>query len=132
MKWIGPIVVMPLWAFGVAQLFVQGWLLTADLAIAVIALVRGRMTGLRAVQAIVGSLIAGVVCAVLLRISPWLVVDLLGYGRTGLEQILFAVFAVLSVVYLVRRFPAQVRKSWQTAMTRPADPAPPPAQADRA
>ena len=74
MSGIGPFVVAAFWAFGSAQLFVQGWLAAADLVIAVIALLRGRMAGPRAAQALVASWITDVVCSVLLR---------LGYDETS-------------------------------------------------
>ena len=121
MSWIGPFVVAPLWAFGSAQLFVQGWLAAADLVIAVIALLRGRMAGRRAAGAIVASLVTGVVCSVVLRVGYWVVRDALGYGHSWLERILYWSLVVPSVGYHARQAPAKVRTSWQAAMTRPLD-----------
>lgn len=121
----GPFVLAALWALGSAQLFVRGWLAAADLVIAVIAVLRGRITKARGAQMALGAWLVGVVCSVLIRVGFW-VVELLGYHRKGLEEIAYWVCALSFVSYFARRAPAKVRKSWHAVMTPQAEPFPVP------
>jgi hypothetical protein len=42
--------------------------------------------------------------------------EVLGFGRDGLEKILYCVFVVASAAYLVPRLPSKVQSAWRTAM----------------
>lgn len=113
---IGPFVVAPVWGFLSTELFLQGWLAYADMFIAVASLVRGRATGSQAAEAAFGAFVTGVVYTVCLRGGFSLLVEDMGFGRTGLEKILYCVFVVLSAAYLVPRLPSKIRNAWRTAM----------------
>jgi hypothetical protein len=114
---IGPFVVAPLWGFLSTELFLQGWLAYADMFIAIASLVRGRTTGSRAAEAAFGALVTGVACTACLHGGFWVLLEVMGFGRRGLEKILYCVFVVLSAAYLVPRLPSKVQKAWRTAMS---------------
>jgi hypothetical protein len=126
-NWIGAFVVSPCWGWSSTQLFLQAWLAYADLFIAIVSLARGRMTRSRATGAIFAALASGVVCSVLLRGGFGLLVEVMDFGRTGLEKVLCCLFVALSALYMLPQLPSKVQNSWRAAMspdsgTRPAKP----------
>jgi hypothetical protein len=121
--WIGPAVVAPLWGIGSAQLLLQGWRAYADAFIAVVALVRGRMAGSRTFGTLVGALVTGVICSVLLRAGFWWLVEVLGFGRTPLEQVLYCTSLGLALRFMLPRLGSTLRQSWRKAMDVAVPPA---------
>jgi hypothetical protein len=115
-SWVGPAVVAPCWGVWSVQLLVLGWLATADLFIAIVALARGRMTAGRAVGRMVAALVTGLVCSVLFRGGFWLLVEVMAFGRTGLEQAIYCVSVAVAAGFMLRRLPSRVQKSWRAAM----------------
>jgi len=115
-NWLGLLVIAPLWGFVSAQLLLQGWLAFAQLAIALIALARGKMATSQAAHAIAAPLALGLVASVVLRLGFWALFEAAGLARDGLAVIVYWVFALLSFSYLASRLPAEVRKSWRIAM----------------
>lgn len=115
--WIGPAIVAPSWGLVSVQLILQGWLATANFFIAIVAWLRGRKSGEHAFGAVIGALVTSLACSLLLRGGFWLLVEVLAFGRTLLEQVIYLVFMAASAAVLLRRFPTQVQQSWRRAMS---------------
>ncbi len=115
--WIGPVIVAPCWGLLSALLILQGWLATANFFIAIVAWLRGRKSGEHTFGAVIEAVVTGLVCSLLLRGGFWLLVEVLAFGRTLLEQVLYLIFMPISAAFLLRRFPAQVQQSWRRAMS---------------
>jgi len=115
--WIGPLILSPLWAWGSTLLFLQGWLASADVVIALLGFARGRLPAPRATGAVAAALATGVVCSVLLRLGFWLLVDVSGYGRTGLAQLVYWCCVLGAALHLVPKLPSKVRGAWQKTMS---------------
>lgn len=118
---VGPIVAAVLGGMASAHLFVQGWLAACDLAIVLIALLRGRLAGEKLFGAIVASLVSGVVYSVCLRLTYWAVFDVLGVGRNVPATVVYWAIALNFTAFVARRAPAKVRKSWDGTMARPTE-----------
>lgn len=114
--WIGPAVAAPLWGIGSAQLVLLGWRAYANAFIAVVALVRGRMAGARTVGRLFAALVTGVICSVLLRAGFWWLVEVMGFGRTLLEQVLYCTSLGLALRFMLPRLASQIGQSWRKAM----------------
>lgn len=59
MSWTGPVLVALLWSVASTQLFLQAWLATADIVVAILALIRSRVTPARAASMAAGACISG-------------------------------------------------------------------------
>jgi hypothetical protein len=117
--WIGPGVVATLWGIGSASLVVEGWRAYSNAFIGVAALVRGRTTGSRTFGTLVGAVITGLVCSGLLRGGFWWLVEVLGFGRTPLEQIVYCTSLGIALRYMLPWLGSKIRISWRTAMDAP-------------
>lgn len=116
MERVGPIVVSGAWGIACILLIVEGWVASANLVIAIAALVRGRASRSRTFEALVGALVTGVFCSLLLRLGFWWLVEVMGFGRTMPEKIAFFNGLGLGGFLMVRPLPARIRKAWRTAM----------------
>jgi hypothetical protein len=114
--WVG-LAVSAAWGVGSAQLVLQGWLATADVFIALAGLARGRMSGTRAFESVVGAVIVGVVCSVLLRGGFWLLVERMAFGQTWQEQVVHLTCLGTAASFMLAGVPAKLRRSWHAAMT---------------
>ena len=117
--WIGPAIVAPLWGIGSALLVFEAWRAYANAFIGVVALVRGRMAGSRTFGTLVGALVTGAICSVLLRAGFWWLVEVRGFGRTPLEWVFYCTSLGLALRFLLPRLGSTVRQSWQKAMDVP-------------
>ena len=117
LTWVGLLVVAPCWAIVSVHLVLQGWLATAKIFIALVALMRGRMSGARTFEALLGAFITGLFCSFLLRAGFWLLLEVIGFGRTWLEQIVYVSVVGVSASVLLGRLPSRVQSEWRTAMT---------------
>jgi hypothetical protein len=120
--WIGPAVVAPLWGIGSGQLVVGAWRAYANAFIAVVALARGRTTGSRTFGTLVGAVVTGAICSVLLRAGFWWLVEVQGFGRMPLEWVFYCTSLGLALRVLLPRLASKVRASWRTAMDTSAPP----------
>ncbi len=118
--WIGPAVVAPLWGIGSASLVVEAWRAYANAFIAVVALVRGRTTGSRTFGTLVGAVVTGAICSVLLRGGFWWLVEVQGFGRAPLEGVFYCTSLGLGLRFLLPRLASKVSQSWRSAMALPA------------
>jgi hypothetical protein len=116
-----PPIVAALWGMGSVQLLVTGWLATANLYIAIVAMIRGRLSPARGFGAVAAAVATGLVCTLLLRGGFWLLLEAMALGRTRLEQVIYWTFVVAASVFLLRRMPGRVRQSWRTAMAEGSD-----------
>jgi hypothetical protein len=119
LTWVGPLVVAPCWAIVSVHLVLQGWLATAKIFIALVALMRGRMSGARTLEALLGAFITGLFCSFLLRAGFWLLLERKGFGRTWPEQIVYVSVVALSASLMLGRLPSRLQRSWRAAMTEP-------------
>ena len=119
LTWVGPLVVAACWAIASVHLVLQGWLATARIFIALVALMRGRMSGARTFEALLGAFITGLFCSFLLRAGFWFLLERMGFGRTWLEQIVYVSVVAVSASLMLGRLPSQLQKSWRAAMTEP-------------
>ncbi|HJS57183.1 MAG TPA: hypothetical protein VKA01_03685 [Vicinamibacteria bacterium] len=81
------------------------------------ALMRGRMSGARTFEALLGAFITGLFCSFLLRSGFWLLLEVMGFGRTWPEQIVYVSVVGVSASLMLGRLPSQVQGQWRTAMT---------------
>ncbi|MHB8413290.1 MAG: hypothetical protein ACYDDI_15280 [Candidatus Acidiferrales bacterium] len=116
MKWLGILLISPVWGAVSTQLFLQGWLAFIGVFIGLIGFVKGSvprkdtalLMGVAAFQVVLFSL--------LLTAGFWLLTDWLPFGRTGAENIVYWVFAGLSALYMLPQVPTKIRKSWRNAL----------------
>lgn len=62
------------------------------------------------------AVFSSVLFSLLLRGGFWLLGDVLPFGWTRAETIVYWVFAVLSLLYTLPQIPLRVRKAWRLAM----------------
>jgi hypothetical protein len=114
--WVGLWVVAPCWAVLSAHLLLQGWLATANFFIAIVALVRGRMSPSRALGAVLSAAITGLACSMVLRGGFWLLVEVMGFGATWLEQVAYLWLLAAAAAFMLNRLPSQIQSAWRFAM----------------
>ncbi|HLF08052.1 MAG TPA: hypothetical protein VI789_01710 [Dehalococcoidia bacterium] len=118
MSLIGILVVAPLWGAMSTQLFLQAWLAVINVVSSVIGLARAKVPrkwvflglGVYAVQAIVFP--------VLLGLGYYLLSEKLSFGYTSAENIVYWIFALLSLLYMLPQLPRKVKKAWRNANVR--------------
>jgi hypothetical protein len=115
-EWIGIVVVSPLWGGISTQLFIQAWLAVANFLISVAGFIKGAVS--RKTNALMmGAAVTGVVLHSLLLLAGfWFLTELLPFGQTRAENIVYWVFAALFAPYMLAQIPAKLRKSWRNAM----------------
>jgi hypothetical protein len=109
--------VAPFWALASVHLLMLSWRATADIFIGVLALLRGRMSGARGFEMILGALATGVFSSVALRVGFWFLIEIKGYGLRLLEPIIYLSVCGAVAQVLVGRLPSQLTASWDKAMT---------------
>lgn len=116
-EWIGILIVSPLWGGISTQLFIQAWLAVAHFFISVVGFIKGdvsrKTTGL-----MIGAAVAGIVVhSLLLVVGFWFLTEVLPFGKTRTENIVYWVFAALFAPYMLAQIPSKIRKSWRNAMS---------------
>ena len=114
--WVGPGVVAPLWGIGSAQLVVQGWRAYAEAFIVVVAVARGRMAASRILGALLAALLTGLFCSATLRAGFWWLIEVLGFGRTPLEQVFYCTALGLALRFMLPKLAARVKAFWRRSM----------------
>lgn len=116
MRWVGIILVAPLWGILSAQLFLQSWLAVANMFIALAGFVGGAVRR-KTTAMMMGVAVAQVVLfSLLLGGGFWLLTEVLPFGRTRLENGIYWAFAACSALFMLLQVPSKVRKSWRDAM----------------
>lgn len=115
MKWLGVLLVSPLWGPLSTQFFIQAWLGVAQFVIHSIGFVKGAVP--RKDNALyMGVAIFNVVLfSILLGGGFWLLTEVLPFGHSQLENVVYWIFAGLSCLYLFPQIPSKIRSSWRYA-----------------
>jgi hypothetical protein len=116
MKWIGLLVVAPVWGMLSTLLFLQAWLAVVNFCISLLGFARGRVPRVQGLLGMGAGLFGVLVFSLLLRAGFWILTEVMPFGRTGAENTVYWLCAVLSALFLVSQVPAKLRKSWRNAM----------------
>lgn len=116
MKWIGVLVVSPLWGMLSTRLFLQSWLAAVTFLVAVLGFVRGAVPRKDNALAAGVALLGVILFSLLLDGGFWLLTSVLRFGQTRAENIVYWVFAGLAALYILPQIPAKIRKSWRNSM----------------
>ncbi|MGH8542110.1 MAG: hypothetical protein ACREX3_00345 [Gammaproteobacteria bacterium] len=117
MFWIGVLIISPLWGLVSTQLFLQACLSFASLVLSAVGLVRGRVPRRDTLMQIGVNVFSILLWSGLLRLGFWLIVDVLHFGSTSAENIVYWIFAALSAAFMLPQIPGKLRRSWHFAMT---------------
>lgn len=117
MKWIGLLIVSPLWGMISAQLFLQAWLALSQLIIAAAGFVRGRVPRSETAMGMGVYLLQTFLWSLLLSGGYWLLANVLGFGWTNAENVVYWIFVALSAVYMLPQIPSRLRRAWHFSMT---------------
>ena len=112
---IGVIFVSPLWGAISSQLLLQSWLALVNFIIHLMGLVQGRVERKINLSGIGTALVQMLLCSALLYGVPYLLMEVLSFGYSMAENVVYWIFAALSILYMLPEIPAKVRKSWRNA-----------------
>ena len=115
MKWLGILLISPLWGALSTQLFIQAWMGVANFFIGFVGFVKGAVPRKDAALAMGVALFSVVLFSLLLRGGFWLLTDVFSFGQTQTENTVYWVFAGLSALYILPQVPSKIRKSWRNA-----------------
>ena len=115
MKWIGILLVSPLWGALSAQLFLQAWLGVANFFINLFGFVKGTVPRKTTAIAMGVAISSMILCFLLLRAGSWLLTEVLPFGRTETENVVYWLFSGLYALFMLPQIPIKCRKSWRNA-----------------
>lgn len=113
MKWIGLLIVAPVWGIFSTQLFLQAWLGVLNCIIAFWGIVIGKVERKDNAMAIGVNLLSVVLFGVLLRLGDWLLADKLGFGASNMENNVYWFFAIVTAIFCIMELPLKVKKQWR-------------------
>lgn len=116
MKWLGALLVSPLWGSLSAQLFLQSWLAFANFFIALLGFVKGGLPRRDAALLMGVSLFSCALFSSILRGGHWLLTTTFHFGQSNTETIVYWIFVALSGLYMLPQIPSKIKKSWRNAM----------------
>ena len=115
MFWIGLILVSPIWGILSTALFMQIWLAILNIFINFFGFVKGTVARTSTGLALVISLVAAVSFSVLLQAGYWLLNDVLHFGATKTENVVYWLFAGITLIGIIIEIPGKLRKNWRQA-----------------
>ena len=116
MKWLGILLISPLWGVLSTQLFIQSWMGVVNFFISFVGFVKGAVPRKTTALQMGVALFSVVLFSLLLRGGFWLLTDVFPFGQTQMESTVYWVFAGLSALYMFPQVPRKFRKSWRNAM----------------
>lgn len=116
MKEFSALLVSAIWGAVSTQLFLQAWLAAIGFVIAFIGFLIGRVKRSITSLGMGVALIHVFIFAGLLHTGSWLITDILNFGWSRIENIVYWIFAALSAVCLFPQIPYKLRKTWRNAM----------------
>lgn len=116
MEWIGILFVSPLWGAISTQLFIQAWLSLANFFINLVGFVKGAVSRKSTALAMGAAIFGVLLFSLLLRAGLWLLTEVLSFGQTETENVVYWVFAGFSALFMLPQIPKKLRKSWRNAM----------------
>jgi len=115
-RWIGMLLVSPLWGCASTQLFLQSWLALVNLLINVLGFVRGAVPRKQTAIAMGVAAASVALFSLLLRGGFWLLTDILPFGWSKAENVVYWIFAGFSALFMLLQIPSKVQKQWRNAM----------------
>ena len=116
MRWIGLLIVAPLWGMISTQLFLQAWLAFINGIISIVGFFAGRVDRKTTALGIGVGLGSAFLFYLLLRVGFWLLSDILHFGYSAAENTVYWIFAALSALYMLPQIPRRIKKPWRNAM----------------
>jgi hypothetical protein len=115
MNLIGITIVSPFWGVISTQLFLQSWLAFIGAIMSIIGIIMGKVERQKTFMGLGVSVVQMLLFSGLLYGGQYLLADVWGFGFTKTENIVYWVFAGLSLLYMVPQFPAKIKKGWRNA-----------------
>jgi len=97
------------------QFFLQSWLALINFAINVVGIFKGQVERKVNFIGMGVALVQMALFSALLRGGQYLLAEVLGFGYTTSENVVYWIFAVASILYMAPQFPAKIQKSWRNA-----------------
>lgn len=116
MKWIGVLLVSPLWGTVSTQLFLKALLAVANFFINLLGFVKGAVPRVTTAAAMGVTLVRAIKFFLLLYGGNWLLTEVLPFGQTMTENVVYWVYAGLAALFMVPQIPVKARKFWRKAM----------------
>lgn len=115
MKWLGILLIAPLWGALSTQLFIQAWMAVAIFFIYFVGFVKGAVPRKDTALLMSVALFSVVLFTLLLRGGVWLLTDVFSFGHTQTENTVYWVFAGLSALFLLPQVSSRTWESWRKA-----------------
>ena len=113
--WLGVLLVSPAWGWLSTQLLLQSWLSVVGIACGLVGLGQGRVPRLQNFMAVGVGVFSVTLWSLLLRGGFWLLVDVLKFGYTGAENVVYWVVAAIFALGSIPQMVTSVRNSWRFA-----------------
>lgn len=117
MHWVGVIIVAPMWGIISTQLFLQIWLALINAIINFVGFIAGRVDRKKTGLGFAMGIGSGIIFSLLLHSGYWLLSDLLSFGYSNAENIVYWIFAAFTAIYFLFQIPGRLKKAWRNAMT---------------
>lgn len=114
---IGIFFISPFWGMTSTWLFLQSWVSFFVFTISIIGLIRGKVARKDMLGMLGVSIAQAILFSALLTLGEYVLTNLLGFGYTRIENIVYWVFAVPSFLYVLLQIPGKLKKNWQLANT---------------
>lgn len=112
---IGVIIVSPIWGMVSSQLFLQSWLAFINSGILIIGIVRGVVPRKDNLLGLGIATFQGILFSILLSLGHYLLTRILSFGYTKTENIVYWIFASISLLYMIPQISPKIRKTWRNA-----------------
>jgi hypothetical protein len=113
---VGVLLVSPVWGWFSAQLFLQCCLPIVGAVCGLAGLVRGRVSRWQNLMIIGTCMFSVTLWSALLYGGFWLLFDVLEFGASGLETVIYWAVAVIFVLGSMSQVMGSLRRSWRFAM----------------
>lgn len=115
MDWLGILLISPIWGLLSTQLFIQAWLSVMIFIFSLVGFVKGTVPRKTTAIGMGAALSTVIAFTFILYGGFWLLTEVLPFGRTRTENIVYWVFAALAAIYVLPQIPARIRKLWRNA-----------------
>ena len=120
MRIIGLFIVAPIWGLISTQLFLQGWLSFINALIYIIGGIRRKIQFSNVAMGMGVGIGQCILFEGLLYLGYFLISDVMSFGYTKSENIVYWVFASLSAVWCLFQFPSKIITTWRHANVKGA------------
>lgn len=115
MEWLGILLISPLWGYFSTRCFIQAWLGIAQFFIHLVGFVKGVVPRKDNVLYMGVSISIIVLFSFLLLGGFWLLTDVLPFGQTRTENLVYWVSAGISFLFFMQQIPTKIRGFWRYA-----------------